>query len=273
MAACVARLTKALPPTTQRAASTARRCEDHAGARRSCAYAREHKSRWGALRPLTHTPHHPQTLRDPALRARYDRVLTQRELRLAVAVQDEIGLGEMEREADPGSESWQQGPGWGPGEAHPDGRLAPSLAALGGAWRSPPAWGHWQPLRAPGPRRPSCYAYAQPRCYSPRAGPPAARPAAGEAVFTYVCRCGDVYALHEGECDPRDLSTMVVPCCTCSNHILVNLLPAGGEADGSGSSGRDDRGGADGGGGGDRGHGNGAVAAGEAVAAGTAGVG
>ena len=49
----------------------------------------------------------PQMLRDPQRRARYDRVLTQRELRATVTLQDEIDLDDMEAELDPEG-GWQQ---------------------------------------------------------------------------------------------------------------------------------------------------------------------
>ncbi|GLC54964.1 hypothetical protein PLESTB_000925500 [Pleodorina starrii] len=41
----------------------------------------------------------------------------------------------------------------------------------------------------------------------------------GARLFTYPCRCGDVYALYEAELAGR--SSMVVPCRSCSNHVLV----------------------------------------------------
>ncbi|EFJ50842.1 molecular chaperone [Volvox carteri f. nagariensis] len=41
----------------------------------------------------------------------------------------------------------------------------------------------------------------------------------GVRLFTHPCRCGDVYALSETELAGRD--SLVVPCRTCSNHVLV----------------------------------------------------
>ncbi|GLI58820.1 hypothetical protein VaNZ11_000583 [Volvox africanus] len=38
-------------------------------------------------------------------------------------------------------------------------------------------------------------------------------------VLTYPCRCGDKYALHEVDIAGRN--SVVVPCRTCSNHVLV----------------------------------------------------
>lgn len=57
-------------------------------------------------RPLRRRPL-PQALRDPCGRARYDRLLSQRELRAAVTLQDEIELGEMEE--GPGEEGGEAG--------------------------------------------------------------------------------------------------------------------------------------------------------------------
>jgi hypothetical protein len=105
---------------------------------------------------------------------RYDRALTQRELRATVTLQDEIDLSEMEEEEA------GQGPDC-------EGRGSSSAAPF--------------------------------------------------VVRTYVCRCGDVYALRPGDYEPRELEAVVVPCCSCSNHILVRLPrpPANGNSDGSGS--------------------------------------
>ncbi|KIZ05095.1 CSL-type zinc finger protein-containing protein, putative [Monoraphidium neglectum] len=89
-----------------------------------------------------------KTLRDPQRRARYDRILTQRELRSVVTLQDEIDLDEMHAEEEP------QG---------------------------------------------------------------------GGKVYTYVCRCGDVYALNPDDDELCELEAVVVPCSSCSNHILVRL--------------------------------------------------
>lgn len=53
--------------------------------------------------------------------------------------------------------------------------------------------------------------------------------AAEGEVRTYVCRCGDVYVLHPGDAELAELEAVVVPCCSCSNHMLVRLrAPAGG---------------------------------------------
>lgn len=97
-----------------------------------------------------------QALRDPHQRARYDRMLTQHELRATVTLQDEIKLNEMDLELD------------------------------------------------------GC----------------------GHSFYTYACRCGDTYALPSEDAPAKagGLDVVVVPCCSCSNHILVCLPldPAGG---------------------------------------------
>ncbi|GIL98183.1 hypothetical protein Vretimale_3606 [Volvox reticuliferus] len=43
-------------------------------------------------------------------------------------------------------------------------------------------------------------------------------------VRTYPCRCGDKYALYETDIAGR--SSVVVPCRTCSNHVLVRTSGA-----------------------------------------------
>ncbi|GFR46838.1 hypothetical protein Agub_g8476 [Astrephomene gubernaculifera] len=43
----------------------------------------------------------------------------------------------------------------------------------------------------------------------------------GELIYTYPCRCGDQYVLHKSEM--ANHSTVVVPCRTCSNHVLVRM--------------------------------------------------
>jgi hypothetical protein len=47
--------------------------------------------------------------------------------------------------------------------------------------------------------------------------------AGGGKVYTYVCRCGDVYALNPDDDELCELEAVVVPCSSCSNHILVRL--------------------------------------------------
>ncbi|GBF98609.1 hypothetical protein Rsub_10798 [Raphidocelis subcapitata] len=175
---------------------------------------------WAATVQFTALQEAWQTLRDPQARVRYDRLQTQRELRATVTLQDEIDLGEMEEEeAGPGPDC-EGCAGAGAGVGAATGAVAGAVAGgVAGA--------------------------------GARAVP--------ATVRTYVCRCGDVYALRPGEFDPRELEAVVVPCCSCSNHILVRLPRppdssgcdgGGGGGSGSGAGGRVGESGAVGGNGG-----------------------
>ena len=165
------------------------------------------------------TAHRHKTLRDARARAHYDRALTQRELRAAVALQDEIDLGDMCA---------------GTGTAAADAAETADADAAAGTTQSGRrrgGGGEGEEGERQGHSGDAAAAAAAAAAGEETAAAEGGRDGDGAdnssgVVYAYECRCGDAYELAAAEAaDARagGLEALVVPCRSCSNHILVRL--------------------------------------------------